>query len=123
VTVDALGDPHYASTCTTPNAYSCHKAKDLKMPKFTVEPTQVTDAYTFTVTAKVKGPALVCAPVDLGSGVEDASARQRCYKVSAPGLPKPHPQVASSGGKFTGSELEVLQTQLICEPCGADLVP
>ena len=32
MTVDALGDAHYASTCTAPNAYSCYKTKDLKSP-------------------------------------------------------------------------------------------
>ena len=66
---------------------------------------------------------MVCAPVDVGSGVEDANARQCCYKVAAKGLAKPHPKVATKDGTFTGSQLEVLKSQLICEPCGADLVP
>ncbi len=83
----------------------------------------IEDVYVFGAEAKVKGPAMVCAPVDLGSGVEDPSARQCCYKVSTAGLPKPHPKVRTSGGTFTGSELEVLKSQMICEPCGADPVP
>ena len=123
VTVDALGDAHYASTCTAPNAYSCYKTKDLKNPKWTVVPTTVTDTYVFTVEATFTAPAMVCAPVDIGSGVEDASARQCCYKVKQPALPKPHPRVETKDGTFTGSQLELLKSQLICEPCGADPLP
>jgi hypothetical protein len=123
VTVDATGDAHYASTCTTPNAYNSYKAKDLKTLVFPPHILTVGDAYTLATTSKVKGPAMVCAPIDVGSGVEDSSARQCCYKVSAAGLAKPHPRVRTSGGAFTGSSLEVLKSQLICEPCGADLLP
>ncbi len=123
VTVDALGDAHYASTCTAPNAYSCYKTKDLKSPPFTASPFVIVDSYTSGTDAKIKGPAMVCAPVDVGSGVEDASARQCCYKVAAKGLAKPHPKVATKDGTFTGSQLEVLKSQLICEPCGATRFP
>lgn len=120
-TTDALGQTNWASTCTSPNAFSCYKTKDLKYPVYHALGIEVTGAYGDTM--KVKGPAMVCAPVDLGSGVEDPSGRQCCYKVTAPGLPKPHPQVRTSGGRFTGSALEVLKSQLICEPCGADPLP
>ena len=122
-TVDALGATQWATTCTAPNTYNCYKTKDKKNPVWTVQPTTIEDKYTFTVDAKVKAPTMVCAPVDVGSGVEDPSKSQCCYKVSTPGLAKPHPQVRTSGGTFTGSELEVLKSQMICEPCVTDPAP
>jgi len=123
VTLDAsTGEAQWASTCTAGNAVRCYKTKDLKNPKFSATQQPLSDVFA-TDTATVKGPAMVCAPVDLGSGVEDPSARQCCYKIAAPGVAKPHPQVATSGGRYSGSQLEVLKSQLICEPCGADPLP
>ncbi len=116
------GDTLWASECAAPNAYRCYKTKDLKRPKFVASEAALTDPFA-SDTVKIKGPAMVCAPVDLGSGVEDPSSRQCCYKISAPGLAKPHPQVRTAGGAHTGSELELLKSQLICEPCGADSLP
>ena len=120
VTVDPLGDAHYASTCTTPNSYNCYKTKDLKDPPFQVGGyfLVVDDRFSSGSNTTIKGPAMVCAPVDTGSGVEDASASQCCYKVAAKGLPKPHPRVVTTDGPFTGSTLEPLKSQLICTPCG-----
>jgi hypothetical protein len=122
VTVDALGDSHWASACTAPNAFRCYKTKDLKSPPFIASEAALTDDFA-SDTVKIKGPAMVCAPIDLGSGVEDPSGRQCCYKITAPGLAKPHPRIRTSGGAETGSSLEVLKSQLICEPCGADPIP
>ncbi len=123
MTVDALGDAHYASTCTAPNAYSCYKTKDLKNPKSTVVPTTITDAYVFTVDAPHSSGDGVCP------GRHRLRRRRRRAPASAatrstqPALPKPHPRVATKDGIFTGSQLELLKSQLICEPCGADPVP
>jgi hypothetical protein len=83
----------------------------------------LSDEYASTIAADFNAPAMVCAPVDLGNGVADASVTQCCYKVGTQGLTKPRPQVRTSGGRFTGSQLEVLKSQLICEPCAADLLP
>lgn len=124
VTTDALGDPAYATTCTAPNAYNCYKTKDLKSPPFAkVKDVPLSDEYASSIAADFNAPAMVCAPVDLGNGVADPGVKQCCYKVGTQGLPKPRPQVHTVDGRFTGSQLEVLKSQLVCEPCAADLLP
>ncbi len=124
VTVDALGEAHYASTCTAPNAYACFKTKDEKSPPFVPSSGVALETdFSSSLSGKIKGPAMVCAPVDVGSGVADPNGRQCCYKVAAPGLPKPHPRVRTSGGTYTGSQLEMQKVPFICEPCATTPAP